>query len=93
MHFFERLAISRRYGNCVLLGNLASLEILAQCLPGIGRNCFQAIISRYSEQGAILEIAQTVFVLTFNRDLQPEDLPDCMQTKQSYIIPINVAQA
>lgn len=90
--FFEKLAVSRRYGHCTLLGDLSSLEILARRLPETGRNCFQSIVSRYSEQGALLSITQTVFILTFKSDLQPEDLPDCVKTKYCYIIPIGVAR-
>ena len=79
--FFQDLAIAYQRGDCYLCGDLASLDILCQNQTGITQNIYQVIKNRHLESGATMNAVQRVFVLTYQKDPNPESLPKILQNE------------
>ena len=63
---FSDLASSHRHGNCLLCGDIHSIEYLIGILGGLFSDIYKKIRDRYSTAFSIINYVETVLVLTYS---------------------------
>lgn len=76
--FFSELAISHQQGNCMLSGEIKSIEWLMNELGGIHSAIYKQILNRHTAVRSIVELVETLLVLSY--DNQPS-LPSFFGSK------------
>jgi len=90
--FFADMASACRTSKCYLCGDVRSLEFFSKALPYPSNRIYDSLLNRYSESGSIIERASVVFVITMNRDMCFNFLPDVLKCEgKSYIIDLEYA--
>ena len=62
--FFGRLVVAHQRGECLLCGNLGSLEWLSRCLSGPQSKLYKAVYAKYAEVRSIIGFVSSVLVIT-----------------------------
>lgn len=65
---FAELAISHQRGNCLLCGDIESIEWLINSIEGISKSIYSNIRNRFPQLKSIVEMVETVLVLSYEKE-------------------------